>query len=207
MKSELDRIAEIAQAESGVKIDLTDSQYKALLAFFGKKLEERKKQTCIFYDDDKWTLHNNNFTLKTCCKINSMSLVCISDIESSGLGEVVHKPLTSSEKETLLKEGVLPKKSGVKRYIEQLGFSEPFFQQGDLDVYRIEILYKGCKIYLDYNEYLDTYDYEIIVKKVEPDVDEKQVVIELLANLQITYKLSLSKRARFFFYKKSIQYV
>ena len=44
MKSESGSIVEIAQAESGVKIDLTDAQYKALLIFFGKKVEERKKQ-------------------------------------------------------------------------------------------------------------------------------------------------------------------
>ena len=198
MLDNMDANQSTSEVEFEAKAELTEEEYLKLTDCFHLNVSERVKQTNSFYDTDDYHLDINDITLRTRVKKGEQELTCKYAVkDSDGRPEINHRPLLTADMERLRNEGILPE-SNVKETITSLGFSGPFPYQGDLDTFRNEPKYRGCKIALDYNEYLGKHDYEIESEQSDLNADQKQVLLTLLAELNIPYRPSKAKRSRFF---------
>ena len=192
--------------EFEAKEKINQDEYLTLISFFNSKVEDAKKQVSSFFDTQNQDLNNNDITLRVREKEGTYELTSKYDAGNGGRNEINYQLLVDSEREKLMKEGILPE-CNVKVAITNLGFSGPFIYQGDFETDRIEIPYKGCKVALDYNKYLGVSDYEIEVERDDANANEKEVLKELFVQLNIPYLPSSgsAKRRRFFNQKKKIE--
>jgi uncharacterized protein YjbK len=185
---------ELEQEAKGL---LTEQQYVLLLSHFTLERDSAKKQKNSYFDTLDWKLDSRNMMLRVREKKGEFELTLKEEAVGGDRIETNHRPLTHEQGIELRQSGVLPE-SKIQERMEELNILPPFMYQGDLITHRIEIPYRGCKLALDSNLYLDQRDFEIEMEKEEANADEKKALAILLQELNIPYVLALSKAKRFF---------
>ena len=191
--------------EHEAKAALTEAEYETLLEYFQKKTLDAIEQVNSYYDTEDLVLNDTeDMTLRSRIKKEMRELTLKGEGIGNGRLETNHRPFTDSEKERLDQEGHVP--AGVVRLALELAHlaEHAYLYHGDLTTFRIEFPYEGCKLALDYSEYLGICDYEIEMERAAEGVDETQVLKELLAGMRIPHVAILGKRKRFFLRKQQI---
>ena len=193
------------ELELEAKSLLGRSKYTFLLSYFNLQPSQAKRQINYVFDTSDWSLNEKGIILRMRGKGEEYELTLKVKADRGGILERTHKPFLPEERRILFRDHEIPKDDSpesIHTALTRLGFTPPYFHHGDIITDRIEIPYKGCTIALDHNLYLGKEDYEIEAERVNEDVDEKQVLEKLLAELSIDYLPSLSKTNRFFEMKK-----
>jgi|GEM_PF-5724718 len=187
--------------ELEAKSMLTKEQYERMMFLLGLKKEDAKEQINSFFDNEGWQLNEQNITLRSRSK-KGIEELTVKEDSGEGRLETNHRPFTLEEKHVLLAVGIVPD-GNVKAALARLNVPGPYLFQGAQTTWRIEIPYKGCKLALDYTEYLGRHDYEIEMERDDGQADQQKVLADLLLGAGIPYQHGLGKRKRFFMVKKS----
>ena len=185
------------EVECEAKALLTESEYLQLRAFLELDAVGPKKQVNSYFDTRKFALSSQGLMLRIREKEGVHELTLKENISEGKRKETNHRPLTIEERDTLYGSGVVPE-GNVKDALVRLEMLQPFVYQGHLTTERIEIVYKGCKLALDHNTYLETSDHEIEMEKADKGADEHALLLDLLKECGIEYRPAPTKVQRFF---------
>ena len=183
--------------ELEVKGMLTPQEYRVLLAFFGKSNGWSVEQVNSYFDTAECALDKQKAMFRVRIRRGQCELTIKEPGGSQGSPETNQGPYHLGQIKMLFKQGIVPD-GPVRDKLLALGVRAPLVHFGDLLTDRTEFGYEGCKLALDRNSYLGTTDHEIEMERDDPSADPSAVLLKLLGDQGIPYRIAYGKKRRFF---------